>query len=405
MNDVVYRHKVIVSLLLLLSLVSVYISLAIEKSKVDLSLNDVNCISGYVLYDSSYSENNNQVIKVRLTGCENIFNNKASAKGIITVVSKDDFFVSTNTKVKAFGQFSDNLFIASDLRVVEKKRINVIRERLILFLENRLIGQNPTDSDIILLMLLLGRSEDYKTEIKNLTKECSCIHILALSGMHLGILALVIKKLIRNKKLSKIVSFFVITAFVFIAGPKASLIRSYLMFLFAFLPIKERLAVAFLIQIFVFPFQVTDFGFIYGYLAVFSIVYLRPLIAKMLSEIPYFAFSKVIEISLSTCFLCIPLQFREQTKWSLSALFISSIASFLAQLLMILGLVILVCSRLRFLVAIQRYVYLLFENLFRYFSTFPKIGKTGYLILLLSLVALYLLEHLAYKSHMYKIKI
>jgi competence protein ComEC len=148
----------------------------------------------------------------------------------------------------------------------------------------------------IINALLLGQKQDISSALyKNYTNS-GAIHILAVSGLHVGVLLLLLQHILtplfhfKNGSLYKIFLIVIILwAFALLTGGSASVIRATTMFTIVTIAINIKrktniyntlIASAFVILIFK-PQFIFDVGFQLSYSAVFSIVAFQPLIVKL----------------------------------------------------------------------------------------------------------------------------
>ena len=236
------------------------VSLIAREAKLRTALpkEQICILEGTLIQDSSFSSAGNYVVKLKASACSSIHGYKATAGGLVAAVGKPpngNPIISYGVKVRLTGHFSENLFIFEKLQVLRRSGINDMREYLIETMERRLFGSRaildketePLDSDLLSAMLLLGRSEDYDFPLKDLAQKCGCSHVLALSGMHLGILAGMCRLLERFgrgriKLAARFMSLLFVGAFVFAAGPRPSLIRAALAFLLGMSDVLSLLA-------------------------------------------------------------------------------------------------------------------------------------------------------------------
>jgi competence protein ComEC len=137
------------------------------------------------------------------------------------------------------------------------------------------------------LALLLGVRDSLDSEMAENYRLAGCSHVLALSGMHLGIIsalvAFILKKPLGLRKAS-IVGALLIIVYVFLVGAQPSLMRAAIMSTlgtFAILRGFKRnmislLSSAFIIQIALFPASAVTVSFILSYLALAGILLLSP---------------------------------------------------------------------------------------------------------------------------------
>ncbi len=150
-----------------------------------------------------------------------------------------------------------------------------------------------TDEFAIINALLLGQRQDISAKVYASYKQAGVIHILAISGLHIGIILLVLSTLfkplesIRQGKLLKaIVLICLLWAFAIVAGLSASVVRAVTMFSIVTVAINYKrptniyntLAFSIVILLLLKPNFLFDVGFQLSYLAVFSIVTFQPML-------------------------------------------------------------------------------------------------------------------------------
>ena len=139
--------------------------------------------------------------------------------------------------------------------------------------------------------LLLGQRQDISKELINDYANAGAIHILAVSGLHIGIILLILswifkplKKLSRGKFIKLFLIVLLLWIFAFIAGLSASVVRAVTMFTFVAIGnvsnrksnIYFSLITSMFFLLLVKPMFLFDVGFQLSYLAVFGIVWLQP---------------------------------------------------------------------------------------------------------------------------------
>ena len=148
----------------------------------------------------------------------------------------------------------------------------------------------------IIQALFLGQRTDISQELYSSYKDAGAVHILAVSGLHIGILLLFLEFLLRplalipNGKTIKLVVIVVLLwCFALLAGLSASVVRAVTMFSFvAYAMYLNRpqntfnilgLSMFFILLV-LDPLLVFDVGFQMSYAAVFAIVWIYPLLQK-----------------------------------------------------------------------------------------------------------------------------
>ncbi|MHA6278576.1 ComEC/Rec2 family competence protein [Salinimicrobium sp. CAU 1759] len=157
---------------------------------------------------------------------------------------------------------------------------------------------NGFDKDELAVVqaLLLGQKQDISTETYNNFAAAGAIHILAVSGLHVGVILLflhwLLKPLKRFKKGKFIKTFLIIVflwGFAFLAGLSPSVVRAVTMFSFIAvgLEINRRTStlnsifLSLLLLLLIRPQWVFEVGFQLSYLAVLSIVFFQPLLSGL----------------------------------------------------------------------------------------------------------------------------
>jgi competence protein ComEC len=150
----------------------------------------------------------------------------------------------------------------------------------------------------VIKALLLGQRQDMDKAINEDYTNAGVIHILAISGLHIGILfafaAFLLKPLERAGKKGKLLKLVFIIAFLWLfailSGLSASVVRSVVMFSFVGVGIYlnrgrdifNTIVVSILLLLLVKPNFIFDAGFQLSYAAVTAIVVLHPVFSKVL---------------------------------------------------------------------------------------------------------------------------
>lgn len=190
--------------------------------------------------------------------------------------------------------FETNYFLATN----NKKTMYGIAASLRTRITTKLQQENfETDELSIIQALLLGQRNDISETTYNNYKNAGAVHILAVSGLHIGVLLLLlqfllspIERLPKGKTIKLIVIVILLWCFALLAGFSASIIRAVTMFSFvAYALYLNRpsntfniLALSmFFILLVINPMLLFQVGFQMSYAAVFSIVWLYPLLQKL----------------------------------------------------------------------------------------------------------------------------
>jgi competence protein ComEC len=148
------------------------------------------------------------------------------------------------------------------------------------------------------LALLVGIKDNLDTNLAAMYRDSGCSYILALSGMHLAVLAGLIAFFLRKPlglKLSALTGAAIICLYCFLVGPMPSLNRAALMYLLGVVTIlgalpktpESILTLSFLIQITLTPSAGNSISFVLSYLALAGIFVIgQPLYSLAAGKIP-----------------------------------------------------------------------------------------------------------------------
>lgn len=151
------------------------------------------------------------------------------------------------------------------------------------------------ESSALLKTLLLGKRTDLDNEIYQHYVDAGAVHILAISGLHVGIITAILLLLLQkmpNLGFYRPLRYFILLAglwtFAFIAGASPSVLRATVMFSFVGLSTLIRrkqgrfdaLMLSMLFLLLINPYYLYDVGFQLSYIAVFSIMKFYPVMRK-----------------------------------------------------------------------------------------------------------------------------
>lgn len=180
------------------------------------------------------------------------------------------------------------------------------------------------DEYAVMNALLLGQRQDISKELVSDYSKAGAIHILAVSGLHVGIILLILSSLLkpleRIKKgrfLKLLLMILFLWFFALLAGLSASVVRAVTMFtavaIGQFLNKKNAIEYSLVFSMFVLllckPMFLFEVGFQLSYLAVFGIVWVQPQIYNLWN--PKFTFInkawQLITVSLAAQLAVLPL--------------------------------------------------------------------------------------------------
>lgn len=192
----------------------------------------------------------------------------------------------------------DQLYLENqNYKVISKQEnLNFLLERtrnkVVAFFENENI---PTERINIIKALFLGQRQNIEQETLDSYSKSGAIHILAISGLHIGILLYFFKALLKpieriryGSIITPVLLIVILWTFAMLSGLSASVVRAVTMFTFVSIGmymnretnIYNTLGSSILILLLFKPNFIFDVGFQLSYCAVFSIVTIQPLLSK-----------------------------------------------------------------------------------------------------------------------------
>ena len=176
----------------------------------------------------------------------------------------------------------------------------------------------------IINALLLGQRQDISKDIYDSYTQAGAIHILAVSGLHVGIILLLLNFLFKPIEYFKHGLFFkttlliiVLWGFAIIAGLSASVVRAVSMFTVVAIALNLKrptnvyntLTISMFILLLWKPTFLFDVGFQLSYLAVFAIVAIQPMLDKLWQPKPKLLkfFWNIFTVTLAAQFGVIPI--------------------------------------------------------------------------------------------------
>ncbi|NVK53463.1 MAG: ComEC family competence protein [Flavobacteriaceae bacterium] len=174
--------------------------------------------------------------------------------------------------------------------------LDVIANKVRYSIEKALLDYNFADEELaVIKALLLGQRTDISSELLQNYTNAGAIHILAVSGLHVGIILLILSFLLKplerlkyGKATKALIIVLLLWCFAIVAGLSASVVRAVTMFTAVAIGMsfqrKTWLLHALVMSMFVLllfkPLFLFDVGFQLSYLAVFSIIFFQPKIAS-----------------------------------------------------------------------------------------------------------------------------
>ena len=228
----------------------------------------------------------------------NILNIKASVYKNKPIKNPNQFdygkyLENKNIYAQAYCDLGD-IKISSDIDKNLRYYAAKFREKIIYNLEKNGFAK---DELAVVVALILGQQQDISPEIIQDYQFAGAVHILSVSGLHVGFILLFVGYLLKpfpNTKKWKINKLFIVLAslwlFGFIAGLAPSVLRSVVMFSFVAIGrylgrgdnIYNSLLVSALLILLFEPSFLFDVGFQLSYVSLYFIIWLNPVFATIL---------------------------------------------------------------------------------------------------------------------------
>jgi ComEC/Rec2-related protein len=206
-----------------------------------------------------------------------------------TLFDYGDFLRSKGIYLQSYVKTPEQILAISPSKSKKSAWVETLQSKIIDQL--KLGFENPEDL-AFQKAILIGKSSDLSPEIKESFRKSGAIHVLAISGLHVGILTAMVSKILEKigkKKyplLQLLIQLLVLWVFVFTAGAKPSALRAGIVFTAYAVAEKshrtldplQALSLAALLILLIQPLQILDLGFQLSFAAVLGIVlFFQPL--------------------------------------------------------------------------------------------------------------------------------
>jgi competence protein ComEC len=184
-------------------------------------------------------------------------------------------------------------YVIKDEQLGIRSKALMLREQIL----SSLVKQDFSPEEFMIIeALLLGRKNDLAKEITEKYKNAGAMHILAISGLHIGILLMIlniilkpIEKIRHGKKAKLFLLLLFLWFFALLSGLSPSVVRSVLMFSILSVGIvtgrssnlDHYLFVSLFLSLLIEPLFIFDIGFQLSYIALISIIGVGPVIKNL----------------------------------------------------------------------------------------------------------------------------
>jgi competence protein ComEC len=269
-------------------------------------IHTVTSVTGKLTEDGRRLNSGNMLYRIRVTSVTDKYGTIASASGVLPLFTEDSQKRHWGSVISVPAQIIRD---DRDRGWIAFKRSGTIKEvappdTLLLYRRNiqnillERIERLPFESGSLFQALFLGLRDDLSEQEVALFRKSGAVHLLALSGMHLGIITGVISLILLpliGKRGAFIFAVFVVICYVFVVGLKPSLLRAAVMFFLIGLGLLTGrrisgpviLIAAFIILALVYPGSLHTLSFKLSFLALAGILAVgKKISAKLVRFIP-----------------------------------------------------------------------------------------------------------------------
>ncbi len=248
----------------------------------------------------------------------------ASSSGTIYVIS-EQADITAGDYLYLPGTVSGPVFYADGVHILSRSPFSRIRIELRGFIREKFMRLG--DAGELSLRLLLGTGEMGSYQYGDNARLSGLAHVIALSGMHLSVLAMIISKLFffLPKTMKDWITAIFLLFFTFLSGMRPSLFRAFIyrMALKAIGNSNDSFALSALLLFGFFPEAVSDLGAQYSFIALGGIFFLSSSAdegIRAIVPIPY-AVSSSVASSIAALAFSVPLTIMTFGSYTIGSLF------------------------------------------------------------------------------------
>lgn len=381
----------VVIIALLFSLLSESVVLSFPDTSI--SEDSVVAFYGEVIQDSQQKKGRTSGFRILLSAVEDRKGNLFNASGNIYVISEQsDFYYGDEVYVK--GNFSGPVIYASASRLLSRSFISSLRVKAIGSIKEAF---RSFEGGELASLLVLGTGSDGSFVLSSDARRSGLSHVLALSGMHLSIIAMLIAGplvFLFGKQGGKMILYMILFLFSFLSGWRPSLVRAFIFRLVIGLGVdlEESFILSLVLLIVFFPESIADLGAQYSFISLGGIFILSSSLEKAIrffTPLPR-AITASVAASASALIFSIPVTALTFGSYQLGAIITSLPFNTLISIYMILSLFSLVFP---FLGVILDALFHFMEWAFSIAGSFPESSGLGpYLILSFAVSAVIILH-------------
>ena len=298
-------------------------------------------------------------------------------KGILSVPSKNTNFNLFNYQNYLL---SKKIYYIFNINSIVKLKNN---KNIIYSLKNIIVNRiRKIDYNGYLLDFIIGNNSNIDSDITNNYRILGISHLLAISGMHITLLATIIfkilNKIIKKESLINIIISLFLIIYIIITNYSASIIRASLIYILLIINKKYELGIKtirYLIIMFLFmiifnSFYIYDIGFLFSFIISFYLI----LFSKVINNYHNY-FTKIFITSLISFLVSIPILISNFYSINLLSPFINVI------MVPFVSIIIYPLSLIVFIFPIFRVVFIFMINILEFFTMILSNITIGIIIL------------------------
>ena len=377
-------------------------------------------ITGSLLSDAKPLKNGKFLYTIKIDTATSVKKITASAKGAVKIISRGNYLYKGSfvEVIEPFFEeeynYSKKLFF-NPLPLINGKKVILLKESEESYFRNKIALyvfkaiEKIDAGDGLVSALLTGNRIDLDPILADKIRKSGCSYVLALSGMHLGIVTMFVLFLfnkIAGKKRAIIAAFLFNFLFAFFAGMSAPLLRSFVFFaLINFAKIAGRsvhlgklFVLSFIITVLISPDEAGELSFHYSFAAMAGIIYFCPYLYRVFMRFipPFLAaqFALTISAQLSTFILTAAVFGEIYFSGIIASVFMSLLVT-LFMLIAFPGMIIVIISDIpsvpiAFLIKIVSFLIRTIADFFSRFPVYKTDSVTIFVLIILNIFVIVL---------------
>ena len=298
----------------------------------------VYIITDNLIYKTNYTPGFNElegvITNIEIKEDKTTFILKAKEKVRVTYYGKLDLEIGDIVKVNGnlqipssntiFNLFNYRLYLMSDkiYYILRLDSVEKINENFLYKIKNSIYKKiDNLKSENYIKTFILGDKSDLDNDIKTIYQENGISHLLAISGMHISLLAGILKFLLKKFKYNHLIISLFLIFYAFLTNFTPSIIRATLFFIFSKkIDIKKLIIIVFCLMLLYNPYYIYNVGFLFSFIVSFYLIMFSHLINKYKNY-----FVKVFIISLISFLAGLPILINNFHSINLISIFLNII--------------------------------------------------------------------------------